>query len=172
MSAWAPHLPDAMSVQWFSDMPGTLSGFCRGALVVLLAREEKVSSVADLYVADVERGLPGSKHDGPDGRVPRSKSPHAERTRANWMMMRRHMGDGAFDTLQRAVVRGGFRRDLGEPDLFCYARAPSRWFFAEAVNNVVGRWQSNPFGTGWFDLALKALGDPGRVRVYRLVAQE
>lgn len=31
--------------------------------------------------------------------------------------------------------------------------------------------QTNTTGTGWFDIALKTLGEKGRVRVYRVVAQ-
>jgi hypothetical protein len=84
--------------------------------------------------------------------------------------MREHMG-ADFDRLQEAVVRAGFTGFTGEPDLFCFGT--EGWFFAEAKRprEKVGPKQKNCLSTGWFDISLKTLGEPGRVRVYRVVPE-
>jgi hypothetical protein len=171
VAAWSPHLPDHLRGRWLSDLPGTLIGFDRHALMALLARDEEVLSITDLHVADVDVTVRAER--GPAWRPPspRSEALHAERIHQNWLKMRRHMGDGAFDRLQRSVIAMGFRLDKGEPHLFCFGPRPRQWFFAHAVRGgSVGRWQTNPSHTGWFDVSLEALGEPGRVRIYRLVA--
>jgi hypothetical protein len=70
-----------------------------------------------------------------------------------------------FDALQEAIVRADFRTFSGERDLFFFSTNPRRWFFAEA------KWKDKmiPSEYEWFDIALKTLGEKGRVRVYRVV---
>jgi hypothetical protein len=168
VAEWNDHLPESLRDRWLSEWPGTLSGFARCALIVLLAQIEGVRAITDLHLADVDEQA-GAQ--GPW--MPRADGRYAERTRQHWTVMQTHMGEGAFLALQRAIVQAGFRVAHSEPDLFCYATSPRRWFFADALwrSRCLGPLQTNASGTGWFDVCRKTLGDAGRVRVHRLVPE-
>jgi hypothetical protein len=136
----------------------------------LLAAAEGVQSITWFYLAHVEkevadRAMAAGVWARP---VPKAGSKNADLIGQRWVAMQRSMGP-AFDKLQEAIVRGGFTGFTGEPDLFCYEPGGGRWFFAEAKgDDRIGDKQTNADDTGWFDISLKTLGEPGRVRVYRV----
>jgi hypothetical protein len=161
---WFPAAPQSTRV-------GTLDLFAQHALMHLLAVSENVESMTWMYLADVDRAARAACLAGEQWRrpAPNGRSANTTRTAAAWANIRRHMGDADFDALQEALVRAGFTRFAGEPDLFCFDPKTSRWFFAEAKGrDQLGEKQTNPSGTGWFDVSLETLGEKGRVRVYRV----
>jgi hypothetical protein len=174
VAAWNAQHPEWFPAAPHSTKEGTLDLFPQYALMYLLAEMERVRSVTWLYLAHVDaETLAGVRAGGPWSRPkPLATSGNIERTAQGWVTMRRMMGDADFDALQEAIVRAGFTGFKGEPDLFCYDPATGRWFFAEAKgHDQLGDAQANARGTGWFDIALKTLGEKGRVRVYRVVPE-
>jgi len=74
------------------------------------------------------------------------------------------MGKGKFDALQQAIVRAGFKRHEGEPDLFCYTPGGA-WFFAEAKTDADALRRSQK---EWFHIAEATLGPAGQVFLCRV----
>jgi hypothetical protein len=173
VAAWKEYLPDFLCDEKLSKNPGTLDLFPQYALFPLLAKSEGVRSTTWLKVANIDPKARALVKPGQPW-VPPPVNPtaeHADWFRSNWQVMREYMG-ADFDTLQEAIVRAGFDGFEGEPDLFCFSPKSRRWFFAEAKGrDQLGEKQTNVSGSGWFDIALKTLGERGRVRVYRVVAE-
>jgi hypothetical protein len=140
----------------------------------LLFEAEGVQSITWFYLAHVEEAVLDRLNRGEPwtGTKPAANSRNAQSIAECWQTMRRAMGDDEFDLLQEAIVRAGFTRFTGEPDLFCFDPRGGRWFFAEAKGrDELGPKQTNEAGTGWFDIAERTLGPKGRVRVYRVTPQ-
>jgi hypothetical protein len=149
-----------------STKPG-LGCFAQYALRHLLRRGYGIKSKTWLYIAsiddDARRRLAAHKPWAPAS--PRPNNHGSKRTLRNWTTMRKVMTAKTFDTLQEAIVLGGFTGFTGEPDLFCYS-PDGNWFFAEvkSISDKIGAHQQR-----WFGIANKALGTEHQVRVYGVV---
>jgi hypothetical protein len=143
---------------------GRLGGFAQYALRYLLRRHRDIESVTWLFLASIDnQALARQAPHTPW--TPRPKNKGFKRTKRNWAIMRKHVGEDNFDTLQKAIVKAGFTGITGEPDLFCYG-ADGTWFFAEAKSV---RDRLGPHQKRWFRIANKVLGEKHQVRVYRVV---
>ena len=126
------------------DPDDSLYNFPPYALMYLLKRDEDLESLTYFRIAA----------ENPDSVAIRRQN-----------IMRRWMGDEAFERLQRAVreaglTGGGFE---GEPDLFCWNPRTREWFFAEAK----GKDKLTKSQCDWFAVCRRTL--PGVIiKVCRL----
>jgi hypothetical protein len=146
--------------------PGNLQYFAQYALRYLLYRDHGIQSLTWLHLAGVNPDARRRLAAGQSWIRPEpSAGVNEVRTQRQWEVMRAQMGPAHFDVLQESIVRAGFSRHTGEPDLFCYVDGGA-WFFAEAKGPTEALLPSQ---RKWFGIA-EGLGGLGcRIRLCRLV---
>ena len=145
---WREKYPQLFEDHLGSKNLGTLDLFAQYALMYLLREAKGINSITWYKLANISK-----------------KSINRERTLKYWQIMKEHMGEENFNTLQQSLLDNGFTGFTGEPDLFCWHSQSDDWFFAEAKgNDKLLKSQLR-----WFEICEKALKKPGIIHVYRLV---
>lgn len=130
-----------------SNNPRTLDLFAQYALMYLLRKRENFHSLTWYGLAQTSL-----------------KIKNLERRDAHHLIMRRHIGDKAFETLQSALIEAGLAGWKGEPDLVSWHPDTGEWFFAEAK----GKDRFTLSEQTWFSVCREVLGPSVDLRVYRL----